>query len=166
MAQVLNDMRAAGVIQDYAVFGAVAQMRYTDPVATIDVDVLVAVPGPERLDILGGIYSFCASRGYKPEGQTIRIGDWPVHFLAAFDPLTAEALAQAQTDEFKGVPLRVVRPEHLAVIALSVGRTKDLQRICALLESGSTAREKVESLAAQHGLKEKWQRFAARFLDE
>lgn len=49
---MLNEMRAAGVILDYALFGAVAQMRYTEPVATLDADVLVAVPSPEGLDIL------------------------------------------------------------------------------------------------------------------
>lgn len=44
VAQLLNEMRSRGVIQDYALFGAAAQMRYTEPVATLDADVLVAVP--------------------------------------------------------------------------------------------------------------------------
>ena len=48
LAQLLNDMRDAGVILNYALFGAVAQMRYTEPVATLDANVLVAVPSPER----------------------------------------------------------------------------------------------------------------------
>ena len=39
--ELLNAMKQAGVIQDYAVFGAMAQMRYTEPVATLDADVLV-----------------------------------------------------------------------------------------------------------------------------
>ena len=34
LAQLLNAMQQAGVIRNYAVFGAVAQMRYTEPVAT------------------------------------------------------------------------------------------------------------------------------------
>jgi hypothetical protein len=52
-------MCAAGVITDYALFGAAAQMRYTEPVATLDADVLVAVPSGERLDVLSAIYQFC-----------------------------------------------------------------------------------------------------------
>src|SRR5258708_7868660 len=44
-------MCASGVIQNYALFGAVAWMRYTEPVATLDADMLVAVPQPERLDV-------------------------------------------------------------------------------------------------------------------
>lgn len=39
--ELLNEMKRTGVIQDYAVFGAVAQMRYTEPVATLDADVFV-----------------------------------------------------------------------------------------------------------------------------
>ena len=44
---MLNEMRTAGVIADYALFGAAAQMRYTEAVATLDADVLVAVPRAE-----------------------------------------------------------------------------------------------------------------------
>jgi hypothetical protein len=54
LAQLLNEMRAAGVIQSYALFGATAHMRYTEPVATLDAGVLVEVPFPDRLDALGG----------------------------------------------------------------------------------------------------------------
>jgi hypothetical protein len=69
-------MRVTGVIQQYALFGAVAQMRYSEAVATFDADVLVAVPAPERLDVLSGIYEFCASRGLlSPMAkQSLRMG--------------------------------------------------------------------------------------------
>ena len=76
VAQLLNAMRAAGVIQEYALFGAVAQMRYTEAVATLDADVLVMVPAPDRL-VLAGIYQFCADKGYHPEGEAIAVGGWP-----------------------------------------------------------------------------------------
>ena len=38
VAQLLNDMIACGVIQNYALFGAMAQMRYTEAVATLDAE--------------------------------------------------------------------------------------------------------------------------------
>ncbi|MGH7409994.1 MAG: hypothetical protein ACREJ6_02880, partial [Candidatus Methylomirabilis sp.] len=69
VAQLLNEMCAAGVISDYALFGAVAQMRYTEPVATLDVDVLIALPSSEGLDVLIPVYEFCAGKGYRPEGE-------------------------------------------------------------------------------------------------
>jgi len=158
-------MRAAGVITDYALFGAAAQMRYTEPVATLDADVLVAVPAPGKLDVLDGIYEFCTSRGYRPEGEAVRVGAWPTQFIPVFSLLTREAVEQAETADFDGVPLRVIRSDHLAVIALSVGRTKDFTRILALLESGSVSREEIAALAQRHGLADAWKRFGARFLD-
>lgn len=166
LAQLLNDMRSAGVIEEYALFGAAAQMRYTEPVATLDADVLVVVPAPDRLDVLGGIYQYCAGKGYRAEGEAVVVGAWPTQFVPVLSPLTQEAVAQAETADFEGVPFRVVRAEHLAVIALSVGRAKDFTRILALLESESVTREEIERLAARHGLAEAWRRFSARFLDE
>ena len=166
LAQLLNDMQRAGVIRNYALFGAVAQMRYTEPVATLDAAVLVAVPAQGRLDALSGIYEFCAARAYQPEGEAIRVGAWPAQFVPAFSPLTEEAMDQAVTADFEGVPLRVVRADYLAVIALSVGRAKDFTRILALLESESTTRQDIASLAARHSLTDVWRRFENRFLNE
>lgn len=166
VAEFLNAMRDAGVISDYALFGAIAQMRYTEPVATLDADVLVAVPSPQNLDPLKPIYEFCAARGYRPEGEAVRVGAWPVQFVPVFSPLTEEALEQAETANFEGVPFRVVRADHLAVIALSVGRAKDYARILGLLESGSVNREQLGRLAARHGLADAWTRFDTRFLNE
>ena len=165
LATLLNTMREAGVILDYALFGAAAQMRYTEPVATFDADVLVAIPTPERLDILKPLYEFCARLGWHPEGEAIRVGSWPVQFIPVFSPLTREALEQAELAEFEGVPFRVVSACHLAVIALSVGRPKDYARILALLDAKAVTRETVAEVAARHGLGERWQQFVGRFLD-
>src|SRR5437879_1840876 len=95
LAELLNEMLVAGVITDYALFGAIAQMRYTEPVATIDADVLVALPHSERLDVLSEIYEFCAARGFRPAGEAIQVGAWPAQFIPAFSPLTREAMEQA-----------------------------------------------------------------------
>jgi len=166
VARLLNEMRAERVITEYALFGAVAQMRYTEAVATLDADVLLVVPSAERLDVLTPIYEFCAGKGYTLEGESVRVGAWPVQFIPVFSPLTREALEQADTAEFEGVPFRVVRADYLAVIALSVGRAKDLARILALLEAGSVAPEGIAMLAQRHGLSDAWTRFTTRFLDD
>lgn len=166
VAELLNEMRDAGVISDYALFGAAAQMRYTEAVATLDADVLVAVPRSERLDILGPIYAFCAARGYAPEGEAVRVGAWPVQFIPAFSRLTAAAIENAETADYEGAPFRVAGADYLAVLALSVGRAKDFARVLALLESGSVSKAQIIELARQHGLEEAWQRFERRFLSE
>lgn len=166
LAQLLNDMQAAGVIENYALFGAMAQMRYTEAVATLDADVLVAVPSPERIDVLAGIYEFCSRRNFAVEGEAIQVGAWPVQFVPGFSSLTREAMEQAETADFEGVPLRVVRADYLAVIALSVGRAKDYARILALLEALSVTRDQIAGLAARHGLSDAWRRFETRFGDD
>ena len=116
--------------------------------------------------MLGDLYEFCAARGYRPEGEAILIGAWPTQFVPAFSALTEEAMEQAVTADFDGVPLRVVRADHLAVIALSVGRAKDWTRILSLLESeasaGPTSRvSRPATVWPRRGC-----RFERRFLDE
>jgi len=83
-------------------------------------------------------------------------GAGPSRFIPVFSPLTREAMEQAETADFDGVPFRVARADHLAVIALSVGRAKDF----------SVSREEIERLARGHRLSEAWQRFVRRFFDE
>lgn len=141
-------MRDAGVISNYALFGATAQIRYTEPLATLDADVLVTLP--RRL------YEFCEAGGYPIEGEAIRVGAWPVQFIPVFNTLTGEAVEQAETADFDGVPLRVVGAAHLAVIA---------PRILALLESGSVTTEEIAALASRHGLEDAWICFKRRFVD-
>jgi len=159
-------MLDAGVITNYALFGAIAQMLYTAPVATIDADVLVGLQSPDRLDVLAPIYRFCHDRGLEVEGETIRVGAWPVQFVPTFNSLTAEAMERADTTDFEGVNLRVVRANYLAVIALSTGRAKGFARILALLESTHLTRDQIATLAGRFGLAQAWARFEDRFLDE
>ena len=165
VARLLSDMLCAGVITEYAVFGAVAQMRYTEAVSTMDADILVAIPGRPSLDLLRPIYEYCTSRGFPVEGESISVGAWPVQFIPAFSPLTEEAMHEAEVAEIEGEKIRVVRADHLAVIALSVGRPKDHVRILSLLEAGSVEAEVVGELAARHGLSAEWHRFRSRFLE-
>jgi hypothetical protein len=166
VADLLNLMVESGTIANYALFGATAQMRYTEAVATLDADVLVVLPGVQGLDLLGPIYEFCRNRGYEPQDEAVLVGVWPVQFVPVFSSLTREAVESADTADFEGSPVRVVRAAHLAVIALSVGRAKDYARILALLESKNIVPEEIESLAARYGLTEAWQRFKRRFLDD
>jgi hypothetical protein len=166
VALLLNDMLSAGVITNYAIFGAVAQMRYTQAVATMDADILVVMEGQDSLDVLKPIYELCTIRGYTPDRDTIRVGEWPVQFIPVFNPLTDDAVREAENGEIEGVALRVVRADFLAVIALSTGRPKDFTRILALLESGAVSCEQIDELAQGYRLQNEWTRFKERFLNE
>lgn len=165
VAELLNELMSSGILVNYAVFGAVAQMRYTDAVATMDADILVAVQDPERIDLLAPIYDFCRGKGLNPEGECVRVGAWPVQFVPAFNPLTEEALAQAEQGDVDGVPLRVVSADYLAAIALQTGRAKDLARIVALNDARALDMQHITDILARHGLSTKWQNYREKYLD-
>jgi len=95
----------------------------------------------------------------------VRAGEWPLQFIPAFSPLTREAVEKAKSVDFEGQTFWVVGADYLAVIALSVGRSKDFARILSLLESGSVTRKGIGELADKHGLSDAWHRFQERFLD-
>jgi len=166
VARLLGEMIGARVIDAYAVFGAVAQMRYTQAVATLDADIRVVARQSTGIDVLGPLYRFCESRGYLPQGEAIRVGEWPVQFIPVFDSLTEEAVRQAESGDIDGVPVRVVRADHLAVMALKTGRPKDYARILALLEAEALSTAEIGRLARRHGLDKEWATFRKRFLDD
>jgi hypothetical protein len=49
---------------------------------------------------------------------------------------------------------------------LSVGRAKDHARILTLFEVDAVKKTDVEALATRHGLGDKWESFARRFLEQ
>ena len=102
------------------------------------------------MDILIPIHDYCREKGYKPEGEAIRVDHWPVQFIPAFSRLTEAAILEAEMGDIDGIPLKVVRADFLAVIALSVGRPKDFARILALRESGTVDDEAVSNLATRY----------------
>ena len=164
--ELLNEMIDSGVIESYAIFGAVAQMRYTEAVMTMDVDVLVILPDSNPFVILTPIYDFCKKKGYFPEGEAVKIEEWPVQFIPAFDDLSEAAMRDALEDDFEGIPVRVVAPDYLAVMALKLGRTKDKLRIEALLNAQATTIVEIEKLATKFNLIAKWQNFTEKYLNE
>ncbi|NCD43384.1 MAG: hypothetical protein EOL88_15030 [Bacteroidia bacterium] len=165
LIQLIDKLIDARVIKNYAVFGAVAQMRYTEAVVTLDADILIAIDN-ESIAVLSPIYKFCEERGYLPEGEAIRVGAWPVQFIPAFDKLSEAAMDNAVVADMDGLNVRVVRADYLAVMALSVGRAKDRMRILALLEAEAITESDIEELATKYGLDDKWSTFKERFLDE
>src|SRR5437899_1536373 len=102
-------MQADGVVERYAIGGAVGATFYLEPVATLDVDIFVTFR-PEAGSLLASpqpIFDYLKSRGGKMEGEYIVIAGWPVQFLPAAIPLVEEALAQAVERDVAGMSARV-----------------------------------------------------------
>jgi len=170
---VINAMESDGVIGRYAIAGAVAAYNYIEPALTEDIDILVAFSGASEQGQLGlvtlaPILSYLAKRGYaKHQKEGLVIEDWQVQFLPVADALDLEALANAETVDLRvghesSVTTRVLRPEHLVVNCLRVGRPKDLARITQFLSEDAVSVSALCSVLSRHSLRAAWQDFCAR----
>ncbi|MDQ2867981.1 MAG: hypothetical protein M3R59_06155 [Verrucomicrobiota bacterium] len=164
----LNQMQADGIVERYAIGGAVGATFYLEPVATLDVDVFVTFkPQSESLIISPQpIFDYLRTKGATMAGEYIVISGWPVQFLPASGPLLAEALNDAVETDVEGSPARVFTPEHLAAIALQTGRAKDKARLLAFIEAGAFDAKCFQTILAKHGLLEAWQKFERQFLTD
>jgi hypothetical protein len=162
--KVINQIKEDGVIEDYAVGGAVAAIFYVEPFTTYDIDIFCAFSAQgSGLMLLTPIYEYLAQRGYYPEKETINIEGWPVQFLPIFNPLLEEAVENANEVMIGQTLARVVRPEHLVAIMLDTGRAKDYARISRFLEVGAVDMDKLMGVLHRHNLELKWNDFKRRF---
>lgn len=164
----INQMEKDGVIDRYAIGGAVGATFYLEPVSTLDVDVFVAFKSEPGSILVSPapIFDYLKQSGCKMEGQYIVIGGWPVQFLAADAPLLSEALAQSVEFDVEGTPARVFTAEHLAAIALQTGRAKDKARLLQFIESSVIGSEKFQAIIARHDLGDAWKKFERQFLSD
>jgi len=164
--RTVNQMKADGVLANYAIGGAVGATFYLEPVSTLDVDIFIqlhAAPGSALLN-LDPIFSYLRDRGCTLEGEHILISGWPVQFLPAADLLVEEALDRAMEIDVAGTAARVFTAEHIAAIALQTGRAKDKARLLQFVEIGALDKAKFEKLIERHGLIDKWRQFQKQFL--
>ena len=164
--QTINQMQADGVIEYYAVGGAVGATFYLEPVATLDVDIFVSFK-PEAGSVIVSpqrIYDYLTARGGTVQGEYIVISGWPVQFLPPASLLGEEALAQAVEKDVAGTSVRVFTAEHLAAVALQTGRAKDKARLLQFIEAGVLDSTRFQAVLTRHGLTAAWQRFEQQFL--
>lgn len=157
--RTLNKMRDAGFFADYAIGGGVATLFYTEPFATIDVDVFALVPATAGLYNLAPIYAYLRELGHTAEDQYIRIGDHPVQLLVPPTALEEEAVREAAWLDAEGMKVKVFRAEYLVAIYLRVGRPRDVAKIQALLEQAEIDPERLQQIIQVHHLQEQWNRY-------
>jgi hypothetical protein len=162
--EILHQMNAEGVVERYAIGGAVGATFYLEPVATLDVDVFVVLPTHGVLVDPSPLIDWLKGHGGVIEGEYIVLEDTPVQILVAGTPLVEEALCEAVETEIESVPVRVFTAEHLAAIALEVGRAKDKARVLQFIEEGALDAVRFEAILARHGLLARWQTFQQQFL--
>lgn len=148
-------MVADGVVDNYAVAGALGAMFYVEAFSTKDLDVFVPTQGALIIELPE--FAYLKSRGYTEfENEGIIVEGWPVQFLPTTTPLEHEAYIKAQVIDVEGVPVRVARPEHLVAIMLKVGREKDIARIAMFLSQDAVDMSALEEVISRHDLSDRW----------
>ena len=151
-----------GIIERYAIGGAVGATFYIEPSATQDVDVFVVF----KIVSLAPIYAYFTARGAVVQDEHLIIADWPVQFLPSTTPLVDDALAHAVGMSVDGQSVAVLSQEHLAAIALETGRMKDKIRLAQFLASQTFDPARFDALTERFGLTDKWSRFVALMEEE
>jgi len=162
--KVLNDLVRHKLLESYALGGAMGAAFYMEPMVTYDLDVLCTMPGAadaSALIDLGPLYANLKGRGHLPKAEHVVIEGIPVQFLPAHSALLKEAVAKAAAKKVGASRTRVITPEFLIAIMLSVGRAKDKLRAAAMLEQAALDDEALKKIIARHGLSAQWKTLQA-----
>jgi hypothetical protein len=150
----IDDMKRAGVIDEYAVGGAMALTFWSEPTTTYDLHVFVTFRSSGILLSLQPIYDWAAARRYACTNEHIEIEGLPVQVLPAPDALAEEAVASAAELDYEGQPVRVIRPEYLVAMwpQESAGTAKRRLRAATLMEDVEMDRELLNDLMRRYNL--------------
>jgi hypothetical protein len=146
-----NELVSAGLIETYALGGALAAIYYIEPFTTYDADIFFISNDKTLSAGIPAIYTYLQSKGWRVEREHLLVNDFPVQFLAA-SGLTEEGVHHAKQIQYEGVPAKVFRPEYIIAIAASVGRHKDLARIDQMLEQAEIDRTLLDDILARYSL--------------
>lgn len=150
-----EELKTRGLIQEYAIFGAVAQTFWDEAIPTFDLDVLVLLAGPQGLLIdLGPLYGWAAEKEFPAIDEHIYIGEIPVQFVPTPTTLHEEAVQTAATLDLDGLPIRVVRPEYLIATWLQppANSAARKERAAKLRDSGQVDPVLLNDLLRRFGL--------------
>jgi len=170
--EVVTKLAEQGVMQRYAIAGAVAALNYIQPTLTEDLDILVSIAHFEKrqsgLILLRPIETALANMGYNERSDVgYLIEGWPVQFLPVASALDEEALERAIDLDIglSGDPpltARCLRAEHIVAIAVKLGRLKDLARVQAFLDQDVVDLVVLKDILERHALLEAWQGFCLK----
>ena len=151
--RVLNALKEAQAIEEYAVAGAMAFLFYMEPVRTYDLDVFVFLPPQDSFSIsMEPLYRILREQGYAFDAEHIIIHETPVQFLPVYNELSEEATREAVFQDYEGVSVRVIRPEHLIALAFQTGGVHRRTRAETLLEEGKIDQDRLNDILARHNI--------------
>lgn len=156
--RVLNQLKAKGVIKDYAIGGGIGAIFYIEPVLTYDLDVFVVLQETKQkgLILLAPVFDYLREKGYSWVGEHILIEGFPVQFIPA-DKLEEEAIEDAIVTSYQGTRIKVMCPEYLIALFVRAGRAKDITKVRMLLTQTRINKVKLHSILSKYGLSNKFE---------
>jgi hypothetical protein len=150
-------MKSDGIIENYALGGAMAVLFYAEPTRTYDLDVFVLLPQSDQsIVVLTPVYSWLQARGFEPRAEHVMIHGVPVQLIPAYNDLVEAAVTEARVLDYDDVPVRVTPPEHLIAIALQTGGGKRRERAHQMLETTDIDRDTLDDLLSRHSIQPPW----------
>ncbi|MEI9961876.1 MAG: hypothetical protein WDM76_12315 [Limisphaerales bacterium] len=155
---ILNELESTGLVERYAIGGAMAGFFYAEAVVTEDLDAFILFKTSGGLITLTPIYDFLKLRGATEEREHLWLAGTLVQLIPAYDALTEEAVREAIEKTVGQTKTHVMRVEHLIAIALKTGRAKDYTRVVLLLEEAEVDGSRLRDILARHQLQDRWER--------
>jgi hypothetical protein len=158
--QVINKLKEKGVIQDYAIGGAIASFFYLEATLTEDLDIFVQIESVNgEIITLSFLFRSLEDVGYSEfRKEGVVIDKWPVQFLPITTELEKEALKNARYEVIEGESVKVFSSEYLMAICLSVGRAKDKIRFEQFLNEKCYDEKRFIDVISRHNLIDKYKR--------
>ncbi len=156
---ILNELESVGLMERYAIGGAMAGFFYSEAVVTEDLDAFVLLKTSGGLISLTPLYDFLKQRGATEEREHLWLAGTLVQLIPTFDALTEEAVREAVEKTVGQTSTRVMRVEHLIAIALKLGRSKDFARISLLLEQAEVDESRLLDILDRHQLQDRWEKY-------
>ena len=155
--RTLNELVQEGLLKDYAVGGAMALLFYSEPALTYDLDVFCLLPDQaSKLITLEPLYAWFRAHGFQEEREHVIIGGLPMQLIPAYNTLVEEAIREAQTKDYRGLAIRVLRLEYLVALMLQTGRAKDLLRAAQVREEAVMDAPVLADILKRYDLETKW----------
>jgi hypothetical protein len=162
--QVIIKAEDAGLFSSYAIGGGIAALFYIEPVATFDLDVFVILPeSSTALVSLSPIYTWLATRGYKPSQEQVIIEGIPVQFIPVYNDLVRDGVLHACEKKYGNTMLKVLRPEYLIALMLQTYRSKDRERLSKFLQETTIDFPVLDSILVKYNLKKVFESFKEQY---
>ena len=102
------------------------------------------------------LYGILRERGYTFDAGHVMIYETSAQFLPAYNALSEEAVREAILQDYEGVPVGVIRPEHLIALAFQTSGAHRRSRADAPLSENGIDLNILNAVMERHRIVHLW----------